>query len=141
MARSDCRWPIQTDWPPVPARCHATVTAGDPESCLCLKPSQGQAQSNTTGGLEGTVTDAAGATLSPAFASLHAAGPPARSGLHSATRQAVSASPISIPILTLLTPRASNFAPWIAPSVAVQVGQITTLAPHLAVAGHSETCW
>ncbi len=74
-----------------------------------------------------------------AFAWLREAGRPARSGL--ATSDAAGSFRIADldPDTYAIELRAANFAPWRAPSVAIEVGRITTLAPHLAVAGHSET--
>lgn len=98
----------------------------------------GHAQSNTTGGLEGIIMDAQGRVV-PGVRVV------ARSGGTGKERSTTSNAKGSFQIADLdpdtyaVDVSAASFAPWRAPSVAIEVGRITTLAPHLAVAGHSET--
>ncbi len=98
----------------------------------------GHAQSNTTGGLEGTITDAQGRVV-PGVRVV------ARCGATGKVRIATANAAGSFRIADLdpntysVDASAANFAPWHEAAVAIEVGRITTIAPHLAVAGHSET--
>ncbi len=98
----------------------------------------GNAQSNTTGGLAGTITDAQGRVV-PGVRVV------ARCGATGKERTVTADAAGSFRIADLdpdtyaVEVSAAHFAPWHAASVAIEVGRITTLAPHLAVAGQSET--
>jgi Carboxypeptidase regulatory-like domain len=98
----------------------------------------GHAQSTTTGGLDGVVTDAQGRVI-PGVRVV------AKSSATSKERTATTDAAGSFQIGDLdpetytIQATTANFAPWLAPSVTIEVGRITTLAPHLAIAGHSET--
>ncbi len=98
----------------------------------------GNAQSNTTGGLEGTITDAQGRVV-PGVRVV------ARCAATGKERMVIADATGSFRIADLdpdaytVDVSAAKFAPWHAGSVDIEVGRITTLVPHLEVAGHSET--
>ena len=109
-------------------------------SLLLLVPGllAGNAQSNTTGGLEGAVTDAQGRLVPSARVV-------ARSDASGQERAATSNASGDFRIADLdpgtysVEASAAGFARWRAPSVAVEIGRVTILTPRLAVGGRSET--
>jgi hypothetical protein len=106
--------------------------------CAALLCGIGNAQSTTTGGLEGTVTDAQGRVV-PGAQVL------ARSPVNGQGRAATSDASGGFRIAGLdpaaysVEVNAADFAPWRADSVIVEVGRVTSIAPHLAVGGRKET--
>jgi hypothetical protein len=98
----------------------------------------GHAQSNTSGGLEGTISDAQGRVI-PGVRVV--ARSPATGKERTATSDATGSFRMADldPDTYAVEISASSFAVWRTASVAIEVGSITTIAPHLAVAGHRES--
>jgi hypothetical protein len=96
------------------------------------------AQSTTGGGLIGTITDSQNRVLPGArVVARSASSGQERSSITDASGQfhITGLDPDTYSVETTAT----NFAPWRADSVVIQVGRLTIIAPHLAVGGHSET--
>jgi len=104
---------------------------------LALHP-PAQSQSTTTGAITGAITDIQNRVIPGAhiFARSPATG-------QERTATADAAGNFRIPDLSpdtyTVEATSANFAPWRADSVIIEVGRETTIAPHLAVGGRSET--
>ena len=105
---------------------------------VILGASIGCIAQSTTGGLDGIVTDDQGRGIPGARVVAHTdANNKGRTTYTDATGSFHIAD--LDPSTYAVEASALNFTPWLAPSVTIEVGRITTLAPHLRVAGHSET--
>jgi outer membrane receptor protein involved in Fe transport len=99
--------------------------------CFLLTPAA-RAQSTTQGAIAGTVEDAAGAVVGGAVVTLHNNGTNAEIKLSSDSSGYFKA-PLVEPGTYTVTLNSPGFAPYRADSVVVQVGQVTSLEPHLSV--------
>ena len=102
---------------------------------LTLAPAALHAQSTTQGAIAGTITDPSGAIIPSASVTLHNNGTNAEMQLTSDASGYFKA-PLLEPGTYAVTVSAPNFAAYRA-TVIVQVGQVTTVEPHLAVTSAS----
>jgi hypothetical protein len=103
---------------------------------LCLKPVALYAQTTTEGAIAGTVEDPSGAIVGAATVTIH------REATNSEIRLTADSSgyfkaPLLEPGTYTVTLSAPGFAGYRANGVLVQVGQVTTIEPHLALASTS----
>ena len=96
------------------------------------------AQSTTQGAIAGTVEDASGAVIPSATVVIHNDGTNAEKTLTSDTSGYFN-DPLAEPGVYTVTVSASGFGTEVARKVIVQVGQLTTVSPHLAVGGEQTT--
>ncbi len=97
-----------------------------------------QGQSTTTGGLEGTVTDAQDRGIAGARVVVHSAATGKERSTTSDTTGSFRLDGLN-PDTYTVEATAANFAAWRAASVVIQVGMMTSVQPHLGVGGRSET--
>jgi hypothetical protein len=96
------------------------------------------AQSTTQGAITGTVEDATGAAVPSATVNVHNNG--TNADLHlTSDASGVFSAPLLEPGAYTVTVQAAGFNAYRATTVIVQVGQATTLEPHLTAGGNSET--
>lgn len=103
---------------------------------ICLGPISASAQSTTQGSIAGTVQDQSGAVVGDAVIVIHNTGTNSEVRLTSDSSGFFKASLLE-PGTYSVTVTAPAFAAYRAASVTVQVGQVTSLAPHLAIASSS----
>jgi hypothetical protein len=95
------------------------------------------AQSTTQGAITGTVEDSTGAAVPSATVTVHNNGTNAELHL-TADASGVFSAPLLEPGTYTVSVSATGFSSYKATTVIVQVGQSTTLEPHLAAGGSSE---
>lgn len=107
-------------------------------SAFLLSASVGMAQTTTQGAVAGTVEDASGAAIPNAAVTVHNTGTNADIHL-TADSSGYFKAPLLDPGTYTVTIQAQGFGTDTENSVAVVVGQITTLAPHLKAGSESTT--
>ena len=105
-------------------------------SLLCLGGMTAYAQSTTQGSIAGSIQDPSGAVISGATVTIQNAGTGFKITLTSDANGFFKA-PLLEPGTYVVSVSASGFAGYKANQVTVQVAQVTSLAPHLALAGSS----
>jgi outer membrane receptor protein involved in Fe transport len=106
-------------------------------AAACLTTGAGFAQSSTQGAIAGTVEDATKATIANAVITIHNDGTNAEERL-TADASGFFKEPLLEPGTYTLTIKASGFTDYTERGVIVQVGQLTSIRPHLSVTGSSE---
>jgi outer membrane receptor protein involved in Fe transport len=103
---------------------------------LCLGAVAIHAQTSTQGSISGTVLDPSGAVVSGASVTIHNVGTNAEVNLTSDASGFFKA-PLLEPGTYRVTFAAPGFSAYVANNVTVQVGQVSSLAPHLTVGASS----
>src|ERR1700761_6185457 len=107
-------------------------------SAFLLMASVGLAQSTTQGAISGTIEDASGAAVPSAAVTVHNTG--TNADIHvTADASGYFKAPLLDPGTYTVTITAQGFGTDTENTVAVVVGQVTTLAPHLKAGSESTT--
>lgn len=105
---------------------------------LCLVPTALHAQTTTEGAIAGTIEDPSGAIVGGAAVTIHNVATNAEIAL-TADNSGYFKAPLLEPGTYTVSLSANGFAPYRADGVLVQVGQVTTIEPHLALASTSSS--
>jgi hypothetical protein len=105
---------------------------------LCLGPIALEAQTTTEGAIAGTVEDPSGAIVGGAAVTIHNVATNAEIAL-TADNSGYFKAPLLEPGTYTVTLSANGFGSYRADGVLVQVGQVTTIEPHLALASTSSS--